>query len=721
MSHPFRPKLLAQCISVALISLATTGGARAAGPTEEAIAKVQVSSRHAADGSAASGYRSSSASAGVLGQGDLKDTPYSINVTSNAMIEALQAQSVAEALRYNPTVNAGSGANSVGGGAAFQIRGFVTDTNESFIDGMRIYSRTPLEDKQSIEVLNGAAALLYGFASPAGVVNYVLKRPTAERLARLTVGDYGGEQYFVHGDFGGRLDEAGHWGYRLNLLGVNDGETSVHNQHHGRTLLSAALEGKLSPDTVWSFDVSRSQVDIKGGDDIFTLGSKLSRIPDAPAADRNYMPAYSVAEDGYTRLASALNMRLDERFALRAQLGYSDVTMYRHRASDKIIDDAGDYTMSRNYYNAKKLTTGGSLALDAHLRTGSVEHSLTLAHSEEWTTYKYAAPYANQNIAFSGTSNLYSPIPWPDDKAGATVGKPDRTTERNRLAATTLADRITFNRRWSVLAGASLSAITDQNWDCSGYLASGACPEKPEYAKHRATPSLALIFSPSAGLSTYLSYSEALQKGPTAPSTAANANETLAPYLSRQIELGAKSTLGEIDVNVALFGIDKANAQTDPQTNLYSEDGREIHWGGELVLAGRASRELTVGGGLSLLHAYVDQTSSASLVGKVPQGVPERTARLFAEYSPLQLPGLSLQGGLSYTGRIYVDAANTLPLNPVVTGDAGIRYQSRIAGRDTTLRLTVSNVTNKNYWVSSGSSLALGAPRNTALSIATAF
>ena len=158
------------------------------------------------------------------------------------------------------------------------------------------------------------------------------------------------------------------------------------------------------------------------------------------------------------------------------------------------------------------------------------------------------------------------------------------------------------------------------------------------------TPSLALIFSPSARLSTYLSYSEALQKGPTAPSTAANANETLAPYLSRQIELGAKSTFSELDVNVALFRIEKANAQTDPQTNLYSEDGREVHWGGELVLAGRASRELTVGGGLSLLHAYVDKASTASLIGKVPQGVPERTARFFAEYSPLWLPGPDASG-----------------------------------------------------------------------------
>jgi iron complex outermembrane receptor protein len=38
-------------------------------------------------------------------------------------------------------------------------------------------------------------------------------------------------------------------------------------------------------------------------------------------------------------------------------------------------------------------------------------------------------------------------------------------------------------------------------------------------------------------------YIEALQKGDTAPDTAANANETLEPYVGTQVEVGAKPSL----------------------------------------------------------------------------------------------------------------------------------------------------------------------------------
>ena len=134
------------------------------------------------------------------------------------LITNLQAQTASEAVKYNPTIYAGSGNNMVVGGASFTIRGFTTDTNQSFIDGLRMYSRTPLEDKERIEVVNGPATLLFGFASPAGVINYVQKRPTAEPFANMTVGDYGGAQGYVHGDFGGPLDKEGRFAYRLNSV-----------------------------------------------------------------------------------------------------------------------------------------------------------------------------------------------------------------------------------------------------------------------------------------------------------------------------------------------------------------------------------------------------------------------------------------------------------------------------------------------------------------------
>ncbi len=56
-----------------------------------------------------------------------------------------------------------------------------------------------------IEVLNGLSGFLYGGANVGGAVNYVLKRPTSTPIANLTLGNYGGGQFFTHADLGGPI------------------------------------------------------------------------------------------------------------------------------------------------------------------------------------------------------------------------------------------------------------------------------------------------------------------------------------------------------------------------------------------------------------------------------------------------------------------------------------------------------------------------------------
>lgn len=709
-----KQKPIVCALALALAAFARAASAAEALETVE-LETVQVEGeRLAPDGSAEDGYRTRRATAGALGAVSIAETPYSVNVTSSELMENLQAQSAAEALKYNPTVNSGSGANTVGGGAAFQIRGFVTDTNESFIDGLRMYSRTPIEDKERIEVINGATSFLYGFANPAGTVNYVLKRPTATPLARLTAGISNGEQAFVHGDFGGPLDSEGRFAYRLNVVGVSDGETVVDDQHHGRSLLSAAIDWRLTTDTLLAFDYERSRININHGDDLFTIGSAVTRIPDAPRADKNYMPSYSRTRDGYDRFGSHLDSRINNVFSLRSSFAYSDVTMYRHRGSNQIVNNAGDYTMSRNYYYTEKFTSEGNVFVDAEFATGTLQHKATFGQSFEYTDYKSAYPYATKKVSYAGTNNLYNTVSYPADKVGDTLGSPDKTTEKTRLAATVLADRVTFDEHWSLLAGATYASITDRNWDYTSYP---TVKGKPIYEKDATSPSISLMYQPLANLNTYLSYVEALQKGPTAPSSGvANPNETLEPYIAKQVELGAKYRFGDLDLNTAIFHIEQANAYTDPVTTNYVEDGRETHLGIEFVATGKLTNRITVGGGFTAMRARVDKAASAALTDKRPQGVPEHLARLYAEYALPAVPGLILTGGLSYTGPIYVNALNTLQIPSVTLGDLGLRYQTKYQGKDVTLRLNVDNVENKNYWASSGSSLSLGSPRTVAVS-----
>ncbi len=72
-------------------------------------------------------------------------------------------------------------------------------------------------------------------------------------------------------------------------------------------------------------------------------------------------------------------------------------------------------------------------------------------------------------------------------------------------------------------------------------------------------------------------------------------------------------------------------------------------------------------------------------------------------------------------GKVPVDAANTLYVPSVTLGDLGLRYRHKLYGKDTTWRLNVSNVGDKDYWSSRSGMLYLGAPRTLSLSATLAF
>ncbi|HTH39955.1 MAG TPA: TonB-dependent receptor, partial [Rhodocyclaceae bacterium] len=161
---------------------------------------------------------------------------------------------------------------------------------------------------------------------------------------------------------------------------------------------------------------------------------------------------------------------------------------------------------------------------------------------------------------------------------------------------------------------------------------------------------------------------------------------------------------------------------TDPVTKIFSADGRQVHRGAEFSFAGKVSERLTLLGGFSVLDAKLTKTTNAALQGKTPQAVPEKLLRLYAEYALPAIPGLVLTGGVSHTGAMWADDLNTLSYPGVTTGDVGMRYVSSVAGHKTTWRVTVSNVTGKDYWTSNGGSmLYLGSPRTLAASASFEF
>ncbi|BBB89801.1 MAG TPA: TonB-dependent receptor [Methylomusa anaerophila] len=663
--------------------------------------------RPAPDGSAANGYRATDVNIGPLGKRTLLDTPYTISVIPGELMKNMLAESAADALKYSPAVQSGTGGSRVTD--YYVIRGITSSiwTSNVAVDGLRGTAVVePIEDKDRIEVMSGTSSFLYGVTSPGGMINYVLKRPTNTPLEAVTLGNYGGSQGYIRGDFGGPAGKDGKFAYRLNVLGVTGGDTGIDKQKNKRSLVSGAFDWHPNPNTVWSFDVSHFERDLEYAQ-AFYMRNGATSIPSAPDASINWGSPYSFARDRTDRIGTSFTAKLDDTLTLRAAYRYSDVEREYSTYRRRLVNGSPlVYTPRVDYQGAyHTIANQGSIFLDKEFKTGKWSHKLTLGWMQDLIETQYPAGSAGSYT--SSTQYLLADSGYPPNPVFTYSTTPSQKVKYQSLL---LADQLTFSKTWSMIVGGNYASIDDRSWNSATGVSSGT-----PYNESKFTPSVSVLYKPKANVTVYASYLEALQKG-LVSTTAGNLGEVFAPYVSKQLELGAKAKLGGVDVSAALFRINQAGQYTDSATQISTQDGRNLYNGGEVIISGKVNKNLTLVGGFTQLNAKVDKTSTADLLNKTPQGVAKSMARLFAEYDLPSVPGLTLIGGISYTGKQWVDAANTVSIPAVVVGDVGVRYNTKINGQDITFRLMVDNITDKNYWTTRSDLLYLGNPRTVAFS-----
>nr|WP_315234923.1 TonB-dependent receptor [uncultured Albidiferax sp.] len=643
------------------------------------------------EGPASDGYRVKTiSSVGALGSMSLQDTPFSMSVVPRELMQNIQAQSPDDVYKLNPSTRT-TVPQVTSWSPAVNIRGF--DGYNTAEDGLRrSYNHAAVvEDKERIEVLNGLAGFLYGAAAPGGMVNFVYKRPTIERLNSVTVGNYGGSQAYVHGDFGGRIDEAGRAGYRLNLV-KQEGSTVVDDQQIDRQLVSAAIDWQLTDQLLLELNGVYNRYKTTGSSAYWYFNG----VPHGSAPDAKKLWSQPWIHDEFenTKLMGKLSYRVNDAVTLRGAYmrDYLDRLGVEHTVNS--VSTAGSFNQIRTSSgHTKDIFDASSVLADISLNTGPVAHKFTLGY------YMYSDKYWDSpdqsNTGWQGPYTFARPTYVPEPSFPARVGEPQyagRDTNKNYL----VGDNITFNEQWSVLAGINHSKI-----------------QSGVYNKSRNSPSFSLIFKPMPWLTTYATYIEGLEIGGTAPDGTSNATDIQPPMVSRQKEVGVKATVGKLLLTAAIFDIEKAYEFTD-SSNLYTQSGRQNHKGIEFNASGKLDDKWTVVGGVTALDAKV---KGSEFDGNSPNNVAKVIAKIYSECA-LPLPGLSLTGGLYYTGKQWADAANTDRLAAVTTADIGMRYATQASGKPLTLRLNVSNLTNKSYWLNS---YYVGAPRSIAFSAQLQF
>ncbi|MBS1186071.1 MAG: TonB-dependent siderophore receptor [Burkholderiaceae bacterium] len=719
---------IAVAFSMPALAVAQTAGSAEPDKTQSTLPSVTV--KASADASAAgltpeyAGRQvARGGRVGILGNQDTMDTPFNSTSYTNELIQNQQSRSVGDVLLNDPSVRLARGYGNFQ--ELYLIRGFPVYSDDIAYNGL--YGLLPrqyvsAEFAERVEVFRGANTFLNG-AAPGGsgiggAVNVLPKRAPNEPLTQLTAGVESGGQAYASADLARRFGEDQRFGVRVNAT-KREGDTSVDNEHRN---LNAAFVGldyrgrdyRLSADVGHQdhkLNQPRPSVTPSGG------------IPAAPDASSNFAQPWTHSNErqtfGTVRGEYDINSNVTVWAAGGVRKGNESNVLANPRSTAN-----GTTTSYRFDNNREDHVSTGEIGIRGKFQTGEIQHNVSASASAFKLDSKNAYAFSN----FSGFSgNLYNPVavtsPVPDYYIGGSLANP-LTTHKSETSSIAFADTMSLMQdRLLLTVGARHQSIKDETFNYN----TGAL--STSYDKSRVTPMAGVVFKPSKQISLYANYVEGLVAGEVAPATSGgtpvkNAGEAFAPYRSKQKEIGVKYDGGNLGGSLSVFSTSKPSAFV--VDNVFGLNGEQRNRGIELSAYGELQRGLRLLGGVTLLDAKQQKTAGGTYDGKDVIGAPELQGNVGLEWDVPGVPRLTLTGRALYTSSQFADAANTLKVPSWTRFDIGARYLTKIGNQAVTLRASVENLMNRDYWASAGGSgnsgyLVLGAPRTFVMSASVDF
>lgn len=200
----------------------------------------------------------------------------------------------------------------------------------------------------------------------------------------------------------------------------------------------------------------------------------------------------------------------------------------------------------------------------------------------------------------------------------------------------------------------------------------------------------------TGALSLYASYTKGLEESGVAPDNATNRNEPLPSIITTQSEVGLRYAFTPgLRMIASLFELEKPYYSLN-QTNLFTLLGDVRNRGLELSLSGALTPRLNVVAGAVLLQPRVTgEGVTLGRVGRRPVGLAERTAMLNVDWRPPIVPGLSFDLAVTHNSAIIATRDNRVSIPGRTLFDIGGRYRFKLGGQGASLRVKLSNLTDR--------------------------
>lgn len=606
------------------------------------------------------------------------DIPQSVGVTTKETIEEQNLVQLNDVAPYVAGMNEFSAYDDI------TIRGF-RNSDDRRVNGLRIYnnfwSQPYIANVERVEVIKGPSAVLYGQASPGGVINIVTKKPLAEsrHSIRSDVGTFGSgdHQGLLAVDTTGPLNDNSSLLYRFNVsTWDNDSfRTEIFDKGYS---VSPSFSWVPDSDTRVNLEVSYTNREtvLDRGQPNLADAESLGAVP----IDVSVTQPGDGLEFQDLTAAVSLDQAISEQWRLAAAFQYHkyDEDMREHRVGGS-LPSGSEYNVRYGERDTEAETLSGTIYGTGQFDTGVVAHKLVVGVD----ALNQENESRDQAVSDVFVFDVLNPenIRRPVDSYALTTPSWSPWGADNKRTGVFIQDQLTLGD-WDLLAGLRYSSFStdpiggDKNSDSD------------------LAPRLGVVYRYTESLSFYGTYSEGFE-----PNFGYTAQEggPFDPTTSRLYEVGAKHLAydGELLLTAALYHIvndDMVVWANDPANpDLYRQRGQEQSTGLELEAVGKVSERLSIIANYAYNNAEVSEDEIAENEGSTKENAPRHAATLWGKYT--LGGGFAVGAGTEYVGkRETFEEGFTLP--DYTLYNAGLFYQS--GGLNASLM--AKNLTDEEHW-----------------------
>lgn len=634
------------------------------------------------------------------------ETPQSISVVSSEEFQNYGARNVNQALGYTAGLS-----NAYGGGSADTIQDSMTSRGfglfNSYRDGSKYQvnvfdGQQELYGLERLEVLKGPSSILYGVATPGGLINTVSKRPTSEPLREVNIQTGSFDRRQISADFSDALDEEGEFSYRLTML-RRESNTFIDHVPDDRTYIAPAFKWQPNEDTSLTL-LSEYQHD----ESIYfwglpSTGTILSNPNgDIPQERFGGEPGF----DEYDNERYSIGYLFEHDFSDHLRLNHS----LRTFRTDRDIDNTG---LSQTPQSSDGRLYG-RFAHDRRDASRALTSDTSLQYDWEAgvtsNTTLVGLDYTRQRHESERYRRTVSPLDLYDPVYGRELGEPTPNAyskvERKEQMGLYFQNQMKIDYKWVVMLGGR------QDWTdtkSSQYFD----PSQEEQQDDDAfTGRVGFVYLADNGLAPFASFSQSFE---VATGTDRSGNQ-FEPTQGEQYELGIRFQPEGWDtlLTATTYELTQENVLvTDPVDTSFQRQMGEVRSRGVEL---EAKTEIGPNANLVAAYAYTDARTTKSSPA-TPDKVGERTGQtpynqfsLWGDYrlGNFGLSGLKLGAGVRYVGSTLPNSFLDGEVSDFTLVDAMISYETG----SWLLSLNATNLTDETYIESCTYACFYGEPRS---------